>query len=445
MLETIREYGLEWLRASGSEDVVREAHARYVLTFAEQGIELFSRAYPRVIARLELEHDNIRAALTWADTADETDLLLRLTANMATFWVITGRAREGRYWLDKALLRSTPVPTSVRTLVLLAAGRVATTEGDLDAAARWLDEALSSAHVLADRELIARVLMAFGPVDLQTGDLARADDRLAEALARFTDMPAESTITPWMISIAYNRRGLVALARGHLAQAEHFLVEAMTRQRALGFSWGLSNTLRVLGDVALARDDLDRAAGHFRESLSLVDQHGDRRFLSAALAGLADVAARRTAYERAARLYGLTDRLRREIGAHTDDSDRPITPELLELTRTALGPETFQLAWEAGETLPPRDVIAEALIVETPPDTSDSPADVGNAGPGAGLTARELEVLRLLSQRLSDREIARRLSISPRTVSGHVTNLLNKLGVESRTAAATLAVRQGWA
>ena len=445
MLETIREYGQEWLRASGSEDVVREAHARYVLTFAELGIELFSRDYPRVIARLELEHDNIRAALTWADTADETDLLLRLTANMATFWVITGRVREGRYWLDKALRRPARVPTTIRSLVLLAAGRVATAQGELDTAARWLDEALSAAHLLEDQELIARVLLSLGPVDLQNGDLARADARLAEAIARFETVPAETLFAPWMVSVAYSRRGYIALARGHLDQAGHLLTEAMTRQRALNFDWGLGNTMRGLGDTALACGDLNRATGYFWESLSLVDQHGDRRDLPDALAGLADVAARQMDYERAARLYGATDRLRREIGAHADVSDHAITPELLGLTRTALGPDTFRLMWEAGATLPLREVIAGALIVETPPDMSARPPALANAGPDAGLTPRELEVLRLLSQGLSDREIAALLSISPRTVSGHVTNLLNKLGVDSRTAAATLAVRQGWA
>ena len=65
--------------------------------------------------------------------------------------------------------------------------------------------------------------------------------------------------------------------------------------------------------------------------------------------------------------------------------------------------------------------------------------------PVEGLTPRELEILRLLADGVSDREIASLLSISPRTVNGHVTNLLGKLGVESRTAAATLAVRHGWA
>ncbi len=61
----------------------------------------------------------------------------------------------------------------------------------------------------------------------------------------------------------------------------------------------------------------------------------------------------------------------------------------------------------------------------------------------AGLTAREAEVLRLLAQGLSDREIAESLSLSPRTVSGHVTHLLTKLDLESRTAAAIFAVRHG--
>ncbi len=445
MLETVREFGLERLLAGNDDDLIRAAHAHYTLTIAEQAIELFSRAYPQVIDRLEIEYANVRAALEWAERRGETDLLFQLVSSMPTFWVITGREREGQLWLETALRHPVVRPTRARTLVLLGAGRVATAQGHLESAARVLGEALAAAHALEDQELIARVLLALGPVDLQTGDLALADDRLVEAISRFMTIPGEALFAPWLVSVALNRRGYIALVRGDLPQAEHLLTEAMNRQRDLDFTWGLGNTLLGLGETFLRQGDLARATDFFRESLALVDQHHDRRDLSDALAGLADVAVLRLSYERAVRLSSASERMRREIGVHADSSDRPITPGLLASMRLALAPEAFERAWEAGATLPLPDVIADAPGDVTPEGTGPGATERPSASAEAGLTARELEVLRLLSQGLSDREIAELLSISPRTVSGHVTNLLNKLDVDSRTAAATLAVRQGWA
>ncbi len=110
------------------------------------------------------------------------------------------------------------------------------------------------------------------------------------------------------------------------------------------------------------------------------------------------------------------------------------------LVQASLSAEAFANAWKDGERLPLESAIDEALVI----DTAAAPRPViTQDGDGTNLSAREREVLKLLTDGLSDRKIAESLSISTRTVNYHVTNLLTKLGVDSRTAAAALAVRQG--
>ena len=120
--------------------------------------------------------------------------------------------------------------------------------------------------------------------------------------------------------------------------------------------------------------------------------------------------------------------------------DRRAYERGVESARAALAPEAFAAAWSAGEELPLASFIAEALEVSVPANDPRPVAD--NA---FRLTKREREILHLLSAGLSDREIADALSISPRTAGYHVSNLLGKLGVDSRTAAVAVALRQGLA
>jgi DNA-binding NarL/FixJ family response regulator len=130
--------------------------------------------------------------------------------------------------------------------------------------------------------------------------------------------------------------------------------------------------------------------------------------------------------------------MREQLGASIEGWERPAYERGLAVAQSALSPEAFASAWSAGETMSQDDVVAEALTGTTGPvEAKPEPTAL------AELAAREREVLELLARGQSDREIAVTLHISPRTVGGHVTNLLAKLGVPSRTSAATLAVRYG--
>ena len=165
--------------------------------------------------------------------------------------------------------------------------------------------------------------------------------------------------------------------------------------------------------------------------------HSDRRLLAESPSAIAGLSASQGKAEQAARLYGAPVALRMQIGSGTAAWDVAAYERDVEVVRSALPPDVFDVAWEAGAALPVPAVIAEAMACTLPTTEPDE------AGPIAGLTAREADVLRQLVEGRPDREIVQALSISPRTVGGYVSELLGKLGVESRTAAAAPAVCHG--
>jgi len=437
MLATIREYALELLTTSGEEAAIRTAHAVYMLELAEQTYDrLFEPGYERALARLDVEHDNIRAALASAEAAGDVELSLRLARSMVNYWTVHGHFREGRDWLARALAVGEQVPSGVRTRALFAAAWLARSQDDGAAAEPLLLEALDFAEASGERSAVAMARQALGQVYLQRGDVEQAMASTHEALAACRVVDSNTLSDSPLVSLIYANLGQIALAGGDVADATAYLEEAERRQRALGFAWSLGDTLRYLGDLARAGRDHERAMGYYRESLELAHDHGDRRFLAETLAGIAATAAEQGLAVRAARLYGAAATLRDQIGAPVEGWELPSYQRGVQLVRSALTADTFASSWAEGGELPFGAVLAEALA------GPDEPV-AANPVTAAGLTPRERDVLRLVAQGLSDREIGEALHISPRTVGGHVTNLLGKLGLDSRTAAAAFAIRHG--
>jgi non-specific serine/threonine protein kinase len=248
-----------------------------------------------------------------------------------------------------------------------------------------------------------------------------------------------------MANMTHAQLGQIYLAQGALGAATTHLDQALAGHRALGFRWGLGDALCRLGHVERRLGHRERASAHYRESIEAGHAHGDPRLIAEAIAGVAGVAAASGAFERAARLFGVVATLRRQTTTLVKGW-APVDYELgVDTVRGALTPAAFARCWAAGERLSFADGVAAAIAA------CSSTAGVVVAGePVAAidpttLTPREAEVLRLLAQGLSDREIAESLVLSPRTIGGYVTKLLTKLDLDSRTAAAVYAVRHGLA
>ncbi|MGH2603785.1 MAG: LuxR C-terminal-related transcriptional regulator, partial [Dehalococcoidia bacterium] len=172
-------------------------------------------------------------------------------------------------------------------------------------------------------------------------------------------------------------------------------------------------------------------------AIALAAERGDRSSLVRVLDGIAEVAVAGDA-DRAARLLGAAEALRRSAGiSQVFPSDQAVSARVSAVARAVLGDLGFAVAVDEGRSLSQEDAIAEALAVN-----ASAAALMPEAAARYHLTPREFDVLRGVVERLTDREIAAVLVLSPRTVGWHVTSILNKLGVDSRRAAAAIAIHQ---
>jgi DNA-binding CsgD family transcriptional regulator len=223
------------------------------------------------------------------------------------------------------------------------------------------------------------------------------------------------------------------------------LEQAVDRYRTVGFGWGMAWAVRLLAATHRAEGNLERAAALYVEGLALARANADRRGLAAGLAGLAEIAASRGDYLAAARLLGTAEDL-------TGAADVPLRlivgPEVE--TAAAAAARDLGAASYAAEVLQGREMaLDEAITLAATVASSPGPlapalrtTPTGDAAGSVGLTAREFDVLRLLVQGRSTQEIADELSVSPRTVTTHVGNILTKMGVNTRAAAVAMALQR---
>jgi DNA-binding NarL/FixJ family response regulator len=243
--------------------------------------------------------------------------------------------------------------------------------------------------------------------------------------------------------MALNFLGGLAYAQGELTLATSHFEAALVDQREIDDRWGIGFSLVGLGYAALDRRDVTRARALFAEALVLVVEQGDRRIIALALDGVAGLAVACREPEHAARLFGAAAALREVTGLPIEPAFRAAQERDVAAARAALGEDAFASGWASGAALPLPLAIGEATTVTAlaPPVVLTTPPP--NQTDQLGLTPRETEVLRLLAAGMSDREIAEALSISERTAGNHVQHAMQKIGVESRTAAAVFAVRHG--
>jgi non-specific serine/threonine protein kinase len=434
MFETIRAFGLEQLTASGETEVIRRRQAAWYLTLAEVSYaRLLGPELQSWLGRLEAEHDNYRAVLSWAIERDEAEIAQRLAGDLARFWNLHGHLSEGRRWAERSLEMSDLTSPAARAKAMGSVGLLAWGQGDYPNATAALVEALAIWKELDDAPSVAAILWRLGFVAEDRGDYGEATRLHEDALALFRELGDRTGV-----AYVLNGLGVVAYEQDDTARAEELFEEAMRGFRALGNAWGLGMALVNLGRITRGRGDYDKAFAYFAESLELHwKRPGQRLSIAMSLRGLASIDALTGRFERAVRLLGAAEALRAAIDAPIPRHHAQ-TLRALEQARAALGSEAFAALWEAGSTAPLAEVVAEAM---EPP--LEAPYDSAPRGERFGLTRKELEVLRLLREGLTNREIGERLYISPRTAQTHVQNIMAKLDAGSRTAAATFAVAEG--
>jgi predicted ATPase/DNA-binding CsgD family transcriptional regulator len=331
--------------------------------------------------------------------------------------------------------------------MLTVLGLVAQFQGDLEEAAALIEEALALARAHQDRPRLVERFGRLATIALDAGDPARARTLAEQGVALFADPLAD--ISPWIRVVVLHNFGTAMRRLGHPARAAEIHESALELLRGLdnppgwtaAVSTELANDARELGDLRHAAE----LAG---AGLALHHRAGDRRGAAAGLEGLAATAVAVGHAAAAARMIVGAAALRDDVGAPLPTGDRTGVEQTLAGVRQDLGAAGFAAATANGKRLSTDDLVTEALALAAEIAAAESPVTrepdrPPRAAGTFGLTPREREVLTLLAAGRSNPRIAADLAISQRTVRNHVTNILTKLGVATRTAAATEALRRG--
>ena len=464
ILETIREFALERLEAAGEVAVARAAHATY-------WVSRDARLDPNLIApgervddrlwSIEAESANLRAALDWLAEDGDAEGVLRLAGALAIFWHHRGNLEEGRDWLLWALDHAAGTPTAWRARALAGLSLIVWSQGDTDLAASLADAAHDMSNLVGDPELLALAVHLRGIAALTRGELDLARRLMEQAYGRHRELglPSNGVMARYVLSeIAFQTGDVDSCVQG----AEH----ALTTFLAIGHPTGAASALGLLARVARERGDDHAAALAYQDALRLWVQTDarwaatgaqpasteisgfprwagidDRRLLFHAVSGLAAIAATHDQPEPAATLLGAADRRRAAVGTHIPPAVLAQHAQTSATVRNVLGERRFAALVAAGQTMRLTDAVALAMTIAVPEPTQG--LSTGPAPKGAGLSARQLEVLRLMVAGRSDREIAAALFIGHRTAEDHVSHIIRKLDVANRTEAAAKAVRNG--
>jgi predicted ATPase/class 3 adenylate cyclase len=312
LLQTIREFGLEQLAAHG-EDAVRVAHAELFLALAEEAEAKLRGPEQAVwLRRLDLERDNLRAALDFFWQRGDHERLLRLAGALAWSFYLRGSVSEGRLWIERALAATPEAaePTPALVGVLLGAGHLATVQSDYAVAGQRLERALEACGRLRNQVGAAYALNFLGQVAHFQGDASAARRFLDQSEAVFREVDDD-----WGLAVT-----LFFLSNGHLLSGDTAAARAAGEEslacfRRTGDRWGTSLPLAVLGRLALSQGDATLARAQLEESLALRRQSGDRWGQAHLLNGLGDVARSAGDYERARTHYEESLGLFRDSGS----------------------------------------------------------------------------------------------------------------------------------
>ena len=437
MLETLREFGLEQLAANAEEGSARAAHASYFLSLAEElAPTLPGTAGPQNLAALLRDQGNIRAALTSLDERNDGASLLRMTAAMSFYWQMIGPWSEGITWMERALA-TTDSPSHAQVETIVNMGMSLIYLGEHERATTWLSRGQELAQQLGATGLAADAMQSLGVGLVDQGRYDEAEELLVESLelARLAsdgDMEAG----------AFVHLGIAAWGKGNVPEALSLLESGQSLARTSGHTVPAGVASRYLGLIAIASGDLPGAAHGLREFWNYLPS-GDH-ILSRLLPDLMALAVACKLPEQAAQLYGATETVTHISHLAPAWPERGVHERAAAEARAALGEHAFAAAAETGRALSRGEVLrlAEAVLVAAEaPAAADSVED-NETGPFS-LTQREREVLALLVEGRTNTEIGEQLFISHRTAQTHVTNILGKLGVATRTEAAARAVRDG--
>jgi ATP/maltotriose-dependent transcriptional regulator MalT len=247
-----------------------------------------------------------------------------------------------------------------------------------------------------------------------------------------------------VMAFCLNLWGMLALSEGDTARAASQIEQALALFQEIQLQRGMALSLFALAQVAMVEGDYARSQVLYEQGLRMARKGGGKRTLPAGLEGLAAAVAAQGNLVWATHLWGAAEALREALRTPLPPIEQTSYRRAVTAARTGLGEQAFAAAWARGRTMSPEQALAAqgqgVFPASTSTEQSSSPPPVSLAPTPSGLTAREVEVLRVVAQGLTNEQVAQRLVISPRTVDTHLTSIYSKIGVSSRAAATRYAI-----
>lgn len=451
MLEPLRDFARDRLAQHGDDCMMHERHARWCLRLAERARvhEDRGRGSPHLRSALEAEIDNLRTARDWAAASGRDEILAQICDALGEFWHTSGRIREGYEWLlrvhrtraDRTLAPDRQMALALRTAI--TARHVA----DLDTAAGAYGRTRDLARSLECHTVVVAATTGLGLIAEMRGDETTALACFREALIQQRELGDPRGLVMPLVNL-----GDAEYRNGDVESSWMHSVEARTIADRIGNRLMGCLARGNLGQLVLAEDDPDAAWRIFDEALTIARDTQDGFLIADAVGGMVGVAVSRQAFPLACSLLGATQGLCERFGGVS-------IPHFGQLERSRntleslLPPEEVGRLVAEGKTWTLDDALRGISLLG--PDRRTAPSRTHPAAArkaalqelttqaSVSLTKREGEVLRLVAHGYSDREIGEMLSISHRTVSGHVERACKKFQVRTRLEATVRAQRMG--
>ncbi|MEV5649519.1 LuxR C-terminal-related transcriptional regulator [Nocardia sp. NPDC052254] len=429
MLESIREYGDDRLPAMRRDQLRKRLLTWCVDTIRAAASGWYDGNQDRHIAMIETNRGNIRAALEnvmsppidASSIGEASDAL----SSALFLWACGISVGEHRMWLTR-ILDIPGVRAEKKGWLLAVLALVEVLQGDRESARFCLHRARTVAAGTGDGSLTALVTHITGLSKLFAGELDRARANMWQAEAGY----ATHGSPPDLIAMLRVHQGMLLSATGETAHARAAFQEVYDHTGAVGERWFHSYAIYGLGLVALREGDFDGARDLAIRGLTIQRSFGDVLGTTLMTDLLSWTLAALESPTEAAVLLGATSTMWGSIGQQLYGSAGWIAlrEEAIGTARREAGPSAFERCWERGRAMSMTDLVDFALA------DSARPAGAGTAvrQRHAVLTARETEVADLVAIGMTNKQIAAKLVLSPRTVEGHVEHVLNKLGLSRR-------------
>jgi non-specific serine/threonine protein kinase len=358
-LETVRQYALERIRETDEATPARTRHLRFFSALATKAEPALRGAEQVVwVRRLNSEHENLQAALTWRESGDgdTADLHLELGGAMWRYWLMSGHLGLGRRLLGEVLQAYPSGSALARAKVTYGAALLAFSQGDYDAAQRGIEECLPHYRDAGDGERMAACLGMLGNIAGERGDFDHARTRYEEALAICRKAQYRRGV-----AIHLNNLALLARRQRDLPAARAMFDEAAGEMRSLGDVNSLAIALGNLANIATEQGELPAARAYLVEDLKIIQDLESPRPGIVALevaSDLADVTGHAT---RAVTLRGAADTIREAAGIPVGAAERAAQEETVARLRSKVGEQAFLQAWEVGRAMDVGTAVSHAL------------------------------------------------------------------------------------